>query len=259
MIFERAKKSTPVSMHSPHTHKEYELYFLIEGSMKYFVGNELFILNSGDFIFIPKGVFHQTSYNQNGKTERFLFSFDDTELDHRMSPVLEALCIDKKITVNPEKLYKIKRLINIIENENKKNAPDSELFKKILLEEILVLILRYKKSPDISLSESHKTIQDIAKYITENVGGDLSLSTLSRLFLISPNHLSNRFKKLTGIGLNEYINITRIEKAERLLSDKSLSVTEVATLCGFNDSNYFAAVFKKLKGITPKKYAMLNK
>ena len=38
MIFERAKKSVPISMHSPHIHKEHELYFLIEGSMKIRLG-----------------------------------------------------------------------------------------------------------------------------------------------------------------------------------------------------------------------------
>lgn len=35
-----------------------------------------------------------------------------------------------------------------------------------------------------------------------------------------------------------------------------ISITEVSAECGFNDSNYFAAVFKKLKGVTPKKYSM---
>ncbi len=259
MIFERARNNKPFSMHSPHIHKEHELYFLIDGKTKYFVGNEIFILNSGDFIFIPKGIFHQTSYDINTKSERFLISFDDDELDSRMAPVLDALSDEKKITVIPEKLYKIERLVNMIENENSKDSADSLLMKRILTEEILLLILRYKKTADKTLSESHTTMQNIAKYITENTASDLSLTTLSKLFSISPNYLSKQFKNSTGIALSEYINISRISVAEKLLTTTNLSITRIATECGFNDSNYFAAVFKKAKGITPKKYAMLNK
>ncbi len=259
MFFERAKSSKIFSMHSPHIHNEHELYFLVNGSTKYFVGNEIFMLESGDFIFIPKGTFHQTSYDLNSKTERFLFSFDDSDLDLRMAPVLETLSNEKKITVTPEKLYKLERLVNIIEGEESKNAPHSELMKKILLEEILLLLLRYRKVADKTLSESHIMIQNIAKFITENIKEDLSLLTLSKIFSISPNYLSKQFKNCTGIGLSEYINISRVSFAEKLLITTDWSITRIATECGFNDSNYFASVFKKIKGITPKKYAMLNK
>ena len=76
---------------------------------------------------------------------------------------------------------------------------------------------------------------------------------------MTPNHLTKQFKKITDIGLNDYINITRVSAAEKLLRQTELSVTEIATMCGFNASNYFAAVFKKINGITPKKYSLLNK
>lgn len=78
-------------------------------------------------------------------------------------------------------------------------------------------------------------------------------------YALSRSHFSKLFKQVTGVGLNEYINITRITAAQNLLSKSNYSITEVASACGFNDSNYFAAVFKKIKGITPKKYSILNK
>ena len=76
---------------------------------------------------------------------------------------------------------------------------------------------------------------------------------------MSPSHFSKQFKSITGVGLSEYINVSRISKAEKLLRKTNKPITEIATECGFNDSNYFAAVFKKIKGTTPKKYSMLNK
>ena len=76
---------------------------------------------------------------------------------------------------------------------------------------------------------------------------------------MSASYFSKQFKSVTGVGLNEYINIIRIGASEKLLLSGNLPITQVAMECGFNDSNYFAAVFKKLKGITPKKYSLLNK
>ena len=64
---------------------------------------------------------------------------------------------------------------------------------------------------------------------------------------------------ITGVGLNDFINISRITAAEKLLVSSNMSITEIASACGFNDSNYFASVFKKFKGITPKRYSLINK
>ena len=51
----------------------------------------------------------------------------------------------------------------------------------------------------------------------------------------------------------------RIHNAARLLTASSrCSITEVAAQCGFNDSNYFTSVFKKIKGITPYKFYKMN-
>ena len=43
----------------------------------------------------------------------------------------------------------------------------------------------------------------------------------------------------------------RVSKAIELLNSTSLSITEISAECGFNDSNYFATVFKKIVGTSP--------
>ena len=63
-----------------------------------------------------------------------------------------------------------------------------------------------------------------------------------------------RFKKSTGFGFSEYLTQVRMANAIYLLEHPGASVTDVAYQCGFNDSSYFAAVFKSIYGITPKKY-----
>ena len=132
--------------------------------------------------------------------------------------------------------------------------------QKLYFNQLLVLISRYRsRKNEIEFSRSYSFIQDIAKYISSNVESDLSLETLACRFAISPNHLSKQFKKITGVGLNDFINISRITAAEKLLVSTNMSIAEVSAACGFNDCNYFASVFKKFKGITPKRYSLINK
>ena len=76
---------------------------------------------------------------------------------------------------------------------------------------------------------------------------------------MSPGHFSKKFKSVTGFGLSKYITQVRILNAEKLLLHTGLSVTEIAGCCGYSDSNYFAAVFKAVKGVPPYRYAKMHR
>ena len=77
---------------------------------------------------------------------------------------------------------------------------------------------------------------------------------MAELFSVSPEHFSRVFKKETGLGFSKYLNSLRLQYAEQLLkSDKDQSITQVAEICGFDDSNYFSKKFKEMYGAAPKK------
>ena len=62
------------------------------------------------------------------------------------------------------------------------------------------------------------------------------------------------FKQNTGITINDYINLFRIQKAKELLSDVTLKLYDISPAVGYNDENYFSKVFKKYEGISPAEY-----
>ena len=63
------------------------------------------------------------------------------------------------------------------------------------------------------------------------------------------------FKNAYDVTPAKYITLRRIENAKRLLSTKSLSVCEIATLCGFSDVYYFSKVFKAETGVPPSRFS----
>ena len=98
------------------------------------------------------------------------------------------------------------------------------------------------------------TIEQAVAYIRENFASDITLSSLAKRFSVSPEHFSRMFKKETGLGFSKYLNSLRLQHAEQLLKSESRqSITDVAQICGFEDSNYFSKKFKEAYGISPKK------
>lgn len=259
-FFEHKKRKKNYNMPSAHSHKKHELYFLEKGYTKYFIGSELYLLSPGELVFVPKGIFHKTNSDEHNDVERILLSFDDDFIGHEYQEYISELKQNKYIRLSADKVLTVQEILKKIENEINCMNKGYEDMQKLYLRELLIILCRHRKTDKKpEYNSSYAIIQNAAKYINENYNSDLSLRTLSLKYAMSPGHFSKQFKNITGIGLSEYINITRVTASEKLLKNSNKSITQIATECGFNDSNYFAAVFKKIKGITPKKYALLKK
>ncbi len=242
-----------------HYHNDYELYYLIDGETKYMIGDEVFQLEKGNLIFVPKGMIHKTDSEQCLHNERFLLSFGDELFDDKSKILLEELSHCKLIYIPPNQLPRVDEIVRKIEKEYSEEREYKEIQLRLYILELLVLLCRLKRECRPKMDATGKMIMAVSDYIRENFAGELSLKLLSNRFAISEAHLSRKFKSVTGVGVNEFITYVRITNAEALLSGTNLSVTEIAGRCGYSDSNYFASVFKKIKGITPHRYAALQK
>lgn len=98
-------------------------------------------------------------------------------------------------------------------------------------------------------------LQNIINFIDINISNvDLSVSMIADNFNISIVNLSKFFKKNTGIGMLDYINKLRIEKAKMIIKVEDLSIKEIGERVGYYNSAAFIRVFKKYEGITPGKH-----
>ena len=246
---ERRTRTNAVLMPSTHYHNHYEIYYLRKGKARYFIDNTTIDLNEGDMVLIPPYVIHRTAYIEDGELERLLITFT---LDFVEKNEDDALfnCFNRYL-IKKADVYK--NLLNSIESEyNNADNFTNDLIKNY----ITTLLIRLSRTTEKSSFEikAPSFIQKITEYITENYSAEITLDELAERFSVSKSHLSRQFKATTGFGLNEYITIVRIKNAERLVLTTDLSMTEIATKCGFNDSNYFSSVFKKLKGVPPLKF-----
>lgn len=71
---------------------------------------------------------------------------------------------------------------------------------------------------------------------------------------LSSRRFNDLFKGNFGTTPNKYLIQRRIEQAKNMLETKSLTVSEIADLCGFSDVYYFSKVFKQTCGVPPSKW-----
>jgi len=95
----------------------------------------------------------------------------------------------------------------------------------------------------------------VKKYLEHSyMNYDLSLDSVSSLLNINAAYLSSIFKRCTGINFLDYITNLRTCAAKEYLSDPFKSVSEIASMVGYDSSSYFCRAFKKNTGFTPTEY-----
>ena len=91
-------------------------------------------------------------------------------------------------------------------------------------------------------------------YISTNYMHKISLEDVAEHIYLSPSYLCKIFKEEMKMNFSNYLNKVRVEKGKILLLSEQLTITEIAILVGFCDQSYFNKVFKKITGLTPKKF-----
>lgn len=123
--------------------------------------------------------------------------------------------------------------------------------------EILSLLLRRKFEDDFNYDNIRK-IEKVISYMTDHFTNQLTLQDLSNKADISPSYFESIFKSVTGKSPIGYLNDMRISKSKDLLNDGH-TISDVASLVGYNDIFYFSRCFKKHVGISPSQYKSIGK
>lgn len=97
------------------------------------------------------------------------------------------------------------------------------------------------------------------QYIDENYVRPLSMQSVCEEMGISQAYLSRLFRKYSDTTFNAYLTRCRMEAAVRLIQERpNLLLRDVAACVGYDDSSYFAKVFRQYTGKKPSQYTPLD-
>ena len=247
------------SMHSAHEHSYFEMYYLIDGECDLSVADNTYSLTSGTLIFLPKNVFHQTKYPSTTSHTRLYIEFTDDYIkdlaDKFGKTWLDNHLFNKLMYISDSLRPNINNIIENIIEESKKRDDFSQYIIKIYFHELLIQILRYHKE-FFGLSQDRVPITDdviqrATNYIINNYSQNISINTLASMFHLNPSYFSKKFKTITGTGFKEFLNNIRLNHSEKMLLETNISITNIASKCGYDNSNYYGDAFKKKNGVSP--------
>ncbi|MBR2180729.1 MAG: helix-turn-helix transcriptional regulator [Oscillospiraceae bacterium] len=259
----KAKRTDVHFVSDSHYHDTYEIYYLVSGTRRQFVNHTIYDMKKGDLILIPKGSIHKTAAIVKNQHTRYLINFSEDYTksicsDMNLSSV-DVVFGTTLISIPASRREYILNLLERIEEEFCENYSEkyTDAMIKSYLTELFLFIFKYnnrKITETVPESIPEKEIQLAARYIYENFDKKLTLSSVASFVHMSESYFSKKFKAVTGLNFSEYLISTRIKAADEMLLGTDKSISEIAETCGFSDPNYFGDVFKKHKGVSPRKY-----
>ena len=95
-------------------------------------------------------------------------------------------------------------------------------------------------------------LKQVISYIEDNLGCDLSLPEIAAVAGMSASHCKNLFRDSMGRPIHRYVLERRVDRAQRLLRDGALSISEVALETGFAHPSHMAFHMRRAGGSSPK-------
>ncbi len=222
----------------PHTHDCVELVYYISGSGTTSINKALYQYSPCTFSINLPGLAHDQEHYTETQTIYIGFNFSDYPFK------LES------------RLYHdgSDRIILTHLNEMKKEIIDKRSYYRIKLEDLLRSLLIEVNRLGSDPNHPGDGFIYVRKFIAENCTQTIDIRTLAEIAGYSYHRFRYLFKQETGSSPLNYILAHRIEKAKELLAATSMTVTAIASECGFYDHSQFCKYFKYNIGSTPGEY-----
>ena len=126
------------------------------------------------------------------------------------------------------------------------------------LQNFLTLLMEETYHPEQEIGGAkQESIHLVKEYLESHYEDKVTLDDLSQRFYINKYYLTKLFKQTYGVTVNSYLLQIGITRAKQLLRFTDLSVEMIGEKCGISDPNYFNRAFKKIEGLTPRRYRMM--
>lgn len=242
-----------------HMHDGYELYYLVDGEISYFVEQSCYHMQGGDMILFNNQEIHKATNLQDTPFTRMVI--------HLTPPFIRQLCTNQTnlltcfqnrkpgkhnlSTMPALEQLTFQQLFLELHSLLQSRSFGDDLLSMTCLIQILVMVNReFDKAPHTAADSFPHKVQPIMNYIDDHLSDPLSLEGIAHNLCMDKYYLSHVFKQETESSIFQYVLVKRVALAKELLS-QGHTVTETCQMAGFNDYSNFIRSFKKISGYTP--------
>lgn len=246
-----------------HWHREYELVYVITGTLNCHICCGSLALQAGQAIWIAPGILHGYDFEPDTQAATFvflpeLFAAEDSLLFERFVQPLRAMnaeyCLmDGKLPWHTEALTLIRGMMACWSGKSETRELDIQLltgqFWSLLFKNRNCMVTGNTSEATMRMQARYIAMTEfIAKHYQEK----LMLEQIARAANISRSEALRCFRTLAGQTPVEYLLNHRLRQAQRLLTSTEKTITEIAQASGFESVAYFDRVFRRTFGCTPR-------
>jgi AraC-like DNA-binding protein len=177
-----------------------------------------------------------------------LSSAESEAIHSRLSGIEPRVC-----QASPELRDHFERLLTEYRHAD---APLAVIKARAILHEIIVTFLRDQDRERQSVITPE--IQRSLAWMSAHIMDSYPIEAAAQVANMSIGHFHERFLHEVGYTPGEYRMRERLHRAKTLLRDPTLPITEIAHSLGYSTSQYFATVFRKLVGLSPRQYRQIT-
>ncbi|MCG7384664.1 helix-turn-helix domain-containing protein [Paenibacillus sp. ACRRY] len=256
-----------------HDHAYWEIVYIKSGEGYHYIGGQVERITKGKLYIVPVGTSHILRPNDTS-TKKKLIVYNlciDPEfiatLKSWLKPYLEDYDILSMFTAPPlgyislvDRNMNLNRWFEQIywEYTEKRLGWETSMFGALM--QLIINIVRLQKPEKTyasslgSLCVGDVGMSEIVSFIDNHAYEPLTLEQLAEQRNISPRNFIRLFRKATGMGFSDYLQLKRIEQACHLLLETDQKISTIAALTGYRDIGHFRKVFRKLMNVTPSDY-----
>jgi AraC family transcriptional regulator len=238
----------------------YALLAVLNGRLTYTLDNAPVALDASQFVLFEPNI----SIAANAKQAEVLFLTFSASLVMQHASAMNLIPSKATVTFRSEHITNDQKLDGLLAQfvaELTDEQPGKEIVLHALVEQLLVQVLRNyaqpRRSEALELSRVglvDRRIRRSVELMHTQLDQDLTLKALAAASYLSPFHFARLFKKLTGSTPHNYLAGIRAGRAQLLLAETELSVTEVGARVGYLSASHFTKAFRLATGTTPREF-----
>jgi transcriptional regulator of acetoin/glycerol metabolism len=120
-------------------------------------------------------------------------------------------------------------------------------------------LLKLSPAPRAHGGLSAGAMRRVREYVEVHLGESIDLTMLAAAAGLSMHHFARQFKQSAGVTPHRYLTQKRVERAQKMLAQTDLSLSEIAFAAGFSDQSHLARHFRHVLGTTPREFRWLQR
>ncbi|MBL7971758.1 MAG: helix-turn-helix domain-containing protein [Prolixibacteraceae bacterium] len=252
------------SVKYPHRHDFFEVLYLQKGSGYHVIDGNKYEIKPPCVFFMSPGQAHKLELSHDIEGYIFIFTSDFYLLNRsNQNSLIEFPFFYTIHQDNPPLLLNQKadvEFLDVLFRQGIAEVSRTAGYSVEMLRSVLDLILttcaaRYQVPENLlNKGKGQILVKRFFHLVEENHQKNLSLGQYADMIGITPNHLTQTVKTLTGKTSSQIIKAKQLLEIKRLLVHTNLSVSEIASQLNFEDQSYFTKFFRRETGLTPVQY-----